>query len=182
MARFTAYSRTHSTPANSPWNQNLWTVGSRLYNLRSKLGENECIFGENMYAEHSIHYDKLNSDFYMFSACKENEDGSVQFYNWEDTLLMSEVLNIPTVPVIADRIFTSEKEFQSFIEGVMKEPSAYGPEKEGVVIRIADSFNDTDFSKCVLKYVRANHVQADEHWTKTWKRNIINYEVDKSFK
>ena len=35
-----------------------------------------------------------------------------------------------------------------------------------------DKFKDN-----VGKYVRANHVQTDEHWTKHWKNNLINYSI-----
>ena len=42
--------------------------------------------------------------------------------------------------------------------------------KEGVVVRRVHEFGADDFSKNVVKYVRENHVQTDEHWTKNWKR------------
>ena len=35
---------------------------------------------------------------------------------------------------------------------------------EGYVVRLADSFDVGDFSKSIAKYVRAGHVQTDEHW------------------
>ena len=53
----------------------------------------------------------------------------------------------------------------------MSEPSTFGKEKEGCVIRKANSFTDEQgFENNVCKYVRANHVQTDEHWTKNWKK------------
>ena len=53
----------------------------------------------------------------------------------------------------------------------MTEPSNFGKEKEGCVIRKANAFTDEQgFEKNVCKYVRANHVQTDEHWTKNWKK------------
>jgi hypothetical protein len=48
----------------------------------------------------------------------------------------------------------------------MKLPSMYGDTREGVVIRVADSFKLDDFPNYVCKWVRPNHVQTDEHWTK----------------
>ena len=56
------------------------------------------------------------------------------------------------------------------VDQFMSEPSTFGDTKEGVVIRKTSSFNNEDFSKNVCKYVRANHVQTDEHWTKNWKK------------
>jgi hypothetical protein len=52
----------------------------------------------------------------------------------------------------------------------MNMPSTYGNTKEGVVIRLANEFDGEDFPNYVCKYVRANHVQTDEHWTRNWKK------------
>jgi hypothetical protein len=52
-------------------------------------------------------------------------------------------------------------------------PSAYGKTKEGIVIRVADSFKLDDFPNYVCKWVRPNHVQTDEHWTKNWHKATL---------
>jgi hypothetical protein len=52
----------------------------------------------------------------------------------------------------------------------MNMPSAYGNTKEGIVMRLAGEFDGDDFPNYVCKYVRANHVQTDEHWTRNWKK------------
>ena len=41
--------------------------------------------------------------------------------------------------------------------------------REGVVVRIADSFPLDDFKYYVCKWVRKDHVTTSSHWTKTWK-------------
>ena len=46
-------------------------------------------------------------------------------------------------------------------------------EVEGFVVRNIDSFKYEDFSKNVGKYVRANHVQTNQHWTENWKPNAV---------
>lgn len=38
------------------------------------------------------------------------------------------------------------------------------PETEGYVMRPADAFKLDDFNNNVVKWVRPNHVQTDEHW------------------
>ena len=58
----------------------------------------------------------------------------------------------------------------------MKNGSKYGDTIEGVVVRNIESFPLDDFSKNVVKYVRKNHVQTDEHWKKNWKRAKLIYE------
>ncbi len=39
--------------------------------------------------------------------------------------------------------------------------------KEGYVIRVRDKIAREDFPTNYAKYVRANHVQTDEHWMHT---------------
>lgn len=60
----------------------------------------------------------------------------------------------------------------------MEHTSYYGwCGREGIVMRITDSFPIIEFPRCVCKYVRANHVQTDEHWTKNWKKaKLVNNE------
>ena len=33
------------------------------------------------------------------------------------------------------------------------------------MVRLSKSFRYNDFSSCVAKWVRAGHVQTDEHWS-----------------
>lgn len=61
------------------------------------------------------------------------------------------------------------EEISGFLATNLAIPSAYGGEREGFVMRIADGFQVRDFTKAVCKYVRANHVQTDEHWRENWK-------------
>lgn len=56
-------------------------------------------------------------------------------------------------------------------------PFSEGLQKEGVVVRTRDSFDNNDFATHVAKFVRIGHVQTDEHWTRNWKRAILHYEL-----
>jgi len=57
----------------------------------------------------------------------------------------------------------------------MSQPSAYGIEKEGVVMRLAGEIKPEDWSNSIAKYVRANHVQTDKRWENKWERaELIN--------
>ena len=100
------------------------------------------------------------------------------WYSWDDVELMGRILNLPTVPVLGTGYVTSVEDLKNVIEEYMKEPSAYGDEKEGVVIRTADEFpvlvdGKSVFHQHVCKYVRANHIQTDEHWTRHWKKAML---------
>ena len=164
------YARSHGAPTRSPWSRNLWDNDGLLWRLKDKIGANEIVYGENLYAIHSIEYNHLKDYFLMFAARDDKE-----WYSWSDVELMAQSLDIKTVPVLWKGRLESIEQLKTFITNFMNEPSTYGKEKEGVVIRVASSFPIEDFSKNVCKYVRANHVQTDVHWTKTWKKAEIEY-------
>lgn len=157
------FCRSDSEPTRSPWSQNLWDGNGLLWKIKNIIGANEVVYGENLYGEHSIHYDKLPSYFFMFSA--KDESG---WYSWYDVETMAKLLDVPTVPVLWKGVLEDERELKNIIDKFMAEPSAFGDTKEGVVIRKAEGF--TDFTKSVCKYVRANHVQTDRNWTRNWKK------------
>lgn len=170
------YSRSHAAPTRHPWSRNLWDTGGLLWKVKDKIGEDEYVYGENLYGEHSIHYDRLPAYFHMFAA-RDNE----MWYSWEDVKAMAEILNVPHVPVLFEGVFNTEKEMREFIEETMSQPSTYGNEKEGVVIRHAEAFpvlvdGQSVFHKNVCKWVRPHHVQTDSHWTRNWKKATIKYQ------
>ncbi len=165
------YARSHSAPTRSPWSRNLWDPNDGLYWKVKPLivGTNETIYGENLYGEHSIHYNKLPNYWFMFAVNDENE-----WYSWDDVKLMSSWLELPTVPELWRGKIESEHQLESLVNKFVNEPSLFGPQREGVVIRLINSFKIEDFSKYVCKWVRPNHVQTDKHWTRNWKKAEIN--------
>lgn len=170
ITHFDCYARSHGAPTRSPWSINLWGDDGIMWRVKDSLGEDETIYGENLYGEHSIHYDRLTDYFHIFAA-----NNGYMWYSWEDVELMGRILNLPTVPFLGTGYVTTVEELKDIIEAYMKEPSAYGDTKEGIVIRTADEFpvlvdGKSVFHEHVCKYVRANHVQTDEHWTKNWKK------------
>lgn len=110
------------------------------------------VCGENMYAQHSIAYDNLESYFYVFSIWNQ-----MTCMSWDDTVLYAELLELPLVEVLYDGIY-DEDAIRKVCEGIDHS------RVEGAVLRLADSFAYQDFNRCVMKYVRAGHVQTDEHW------------------
>ena len=59
---------------------------------------------------------------------------------------------------------TTEDELRSLTEHLSRQPSSFGGQREGVVVRPASQFTDATFSKSLGKWVRKDHVQTDEHW------------------
>ena len=128
------------------------------------------IFGENLYGIHSIEYEQLSYHFYVFAI----RDGN-RWLSWEEVLFYAELLELPTIPVLEIGKFNT-KEMKDFIEQRMKLGSVFGGPCEGFVLRNANEFPTSDFKYNVLKYVRKNHVQTNEHWTRNWKRASLWYE------
>lgn len=166
ITHYDCFARSHGAPTRSPWSINLWGNDGLLWRIKDSIGEDETIYGENLYGEHSIHYNKLTSYFHLFAVNNNKE-----WYSWDDVELMGRILGIPTVPVLGTGYVSSVDDLKGIIDEYMKQPSAYGDTKEGVVIRVMDAFSvEEPFYHNVCKYVRANHVQTDEHWTKHWKK------------
>lgn len=168
MTKYDVFARSHGAPTRSPWSINLWGQDGLYWKVKDLIGENEEVFGENLYGEHSIHYDKLTSYFYMFAVLRNND--SPVWYAWDDVVLMSEVLQVPTVPVLWRGVFNDEIELEAKVNELMLEPSTFGKTKEGIVMRVTDEFPLPEFSNNVCKWVRPNHVQTDEHWTHNWRK------------
>lgn len=160
------YARSHGAPTRSPWTRNLWDPSDGLYwKIKGLIGPNEIVYGENLYGEHSIHYDKLTAYWHMFAA----NDG-INWYSWNDVEMLASLLDVPTVPVLWEGKISSEQELKTLVDYYVAQPSVYGETREGVVIRIANEFPVDEFSHYVCKWVRPNHVTTDEHWTRNWKK------------
>lgn len=166
LTHYDCYARSHGAPTRSPWSINLWGNDGLLWRVKSLIGENETVYGENLYGEHSIHYGNLKEYFHIFAV-----NNGKEWYSWDDVEYMAKILGLPTVPVLGTGYVLSVDDLKETINEYMSQPSAYGDTKEGIVIRVMDAFpTDNNFSHYVCKYVRANHVQTDEHWTRHWKK------------
>ena len=93
---------------------------------------------------------------------------------WDQVEEYAYLLDLNIVPVLFRGVINTEKELMSLINIFMKEDSLVGGEKEGVVVRTTGVFHNDDFDKNVAKFVRKDHVQTDEHWTRKWKKAKIN--------
>jgi RNA ligase len=111
------------------------------------------ICGENLYARHSIAYDNLPHYFLGFSIWNEKNI----CLGWDETLEWFELLGITPVPVIYRGPF-DEKTIKKLWDP--KEAN----EKEGYVVRDAETIGYGEFRKKVAKFVREGHVQTTKHW------------------
>ena len=111
------------------------------------------ICGENLFAQHTLHYSGLPSYFLLFSIWDENNI----CLSWDDTVLYAEVLGLTMVPKLYDGPWDWEL-VRKFHQRLNLN------QQEGYVVRIADSFPYAQFRHAVAKYVRAEHVGTSHHW------------------
>jgi hypothetical protein len=171
------FARSHAAPTTSPWTQHLRQFWSRI---RYDLGHYE-IFLENLYATHSIAYTNLPSYYFVF-AVREHD----QWLSWAETTFIARFFDLPTVPVLAQGVAPAQQQqYQKELLAIAAGRGAFAPADvhtgkpctmEGIVTRNYNQYPVAAFAQNVFKYVRANHVQTTEHWTKNWKRATLNHQ------
>lgn len=162
------FGRSHADYTKNPWDVKTWELWNRI---NRDINDGVYLFGEGMYAIHSIEYSKLTSPFYLFGV----RDNNI-WVTWDEVEEYSYLLDIPTAPVLFRGVVNSFNELKTLVEDLTKKSSNLGGELEGVVVRSAGIFHNDDFGDNVQKWVRENHVQTDIHWQKNWKPAKINYE------
>ncbi|RYZ51382.1 MAG: 2'-5' RNA ligase, partial [Sphingobacteriales bacterium] len=177
LNRYGVFARSHAAPTTSPWTSHLrprWDV------LKNDLGDLE-LFGENIYAIHSIEYRKIEHYFYVFAVRDQD-----RWLSWEEVCFYAAAFDMPTVPVlgqVAD--FEKEDIFRNEVLALTQQASGFESldaatgkpcTLEGIVTRNADGFATEDLGLNVFKYVRKGHVKTDEHWTRNWKRARLIFE------
>ncbi len=154
------YARTH---AGAPTHASFDQLKALHASIKYLIPDFIQLFGEWCFARHSIEYNKLPGYFLLFNV-RELTMASPYWYSWKEVEMWAEEIGVPTVPVLFKGEVSSEKELKELVESFMNQPSSCGGIREGVVVRVAKEFYDDDFSFCVMKCVRANHVQTSEHW------------------
>lgn len=171
LSRYGVFARSHAAPTQSPWTRHL---RDRWEQIRHDLGDLE-VFGENLYAVHSIEYRQLEHHFYVF-AIRELD----RWLSWEETRFYAHLLDFPVVPALqtVHAPFGAE-DLEKQVKSWAAQPSRFDScdaltgqpcTMEGVVSRNAAGFAVDAFGQNVFKYVRAGHVRTGEHWTRHWKR------------
>ena len=126
------------------------------------------LFGENMTAVHSIEYRSLTSHFYLFGVRRAS---SLEWLSWDEVVAIAATLDLPHAPVWWRGRLQSLGQLESILRMAASLPSAASSAPgEGFVIRRARGFHDDAFGQSLAKYVRANHVQTGEDFSRKWKK------------
>lgn len=177
LNRYGVFARSHAVPTTSQWTA---TLREYWQQVKGDLG-NLHIFLENLYAIHSLRYQKLTHHFYVF-AIREGD----QWLSWEEVKFYAAMLDLPTVPeILVESTPTDKTVFEQTLQDMVNNPGAFQPvdtatgklcNMEGIVSRKADGFDSDAFAHNVFKWVRKGHVKTNEHWTRNWKRAALKWE------
>lgn len=163
------YARSHGAAPNHP---SFDAFKAFHATVKSKIPENFQIFGEWCFAKHSILYSALPTYFQVFGV---RDLRTWRWGSWAEVEMWAEEIGCVTVPVLGRESGLNRPwKIRDLVEMHAAMPSRCGGEREGVVIRIAEDFHDDAFGLSVAKWVRAGHVQTDEHWkNQAITRNVI---------
>lgn len=176
LNQYGVFARSHAAPTRHPWANYL---KERWGWMKRDLGELE-IFGENLYAIHSIAYQNLEEHFYVFAIREGN-----YWLSWEEVKFYAAMLDFPTVPELSLEFPKTELAYEALIFDLSNQKSRFTSVEsttqkpcvmEGIVSRNIGSYEVANFKQNVFKYVRKNHVNTDSHWTRHWKRAPLNWE------
>lgn len=159
LERNGCFARTHSGPPNHSSFDGLKALHAQV---KYKIPEGIQLFGEWLFALHSISYSELPHYFLLFNVRDLNKN---IWLSWDEVELWAQEIEVPTVPVLFKGKVDSIENLQKLSNNFMMQPSECGGLREGIVTRVSSEFSDDLFSKCVIKNVRANHVNPNnDHW------------------
>lgn len=150
--------------------------------IKHDLGDLE-IFGENLFAVHSLKYVSLEDHFYVFGVRLHDT-----WLSWDETKFYAALLDFKTVPELLIVNPIDKNTYESQILDIVKGPSTYeSMEKneaaiympcrmEGIVSRNIEEYKVREFKMNVFKYVRKDHVKTDKHWSKAPRRATLLHE------
>jgi len=122
-----------------------------------RLPDHLSLFGEWLHTVHSVRYPALpvTEELQVFAV---RDDAQGWWWGWDEVTALADELGLQTAPVLDWDRFTDVAELHRRVTELAGAPSVFGPEREGVVVRVAAGFPDADFATSVAKWVRAGHV------------------------
>ena len=142
---------THARSVNSANHSSRSWVKALQAKLSSDIPDNWRLCGENLFAQHSIAYENLESYFYLFAIFNDQNI----CLSWQETREWASLLNLPLPHVLFEGTYDEE---------VIKNIEINTDQSEGYVVRLCSSFHYEEMGNSLGKWVRTNHVQTDIHW------------------
>ncbi len=182
LNEYGVFARSHAAPSDKPWSAYLRQKHAvMVHDLKKDQIE---IFGESLFAIHSLEYPCIDDYFYVFAVRHLDK-----WLSWEEVEWWASAFDMPTVPVISKRPVAglTEKELIDYVKAEASKPNTFGSydvvdkapcSMEGIVFRNADEFHVDNFVQSVYKIVRKSHVRTSERWEYSWVRAFLKREIE----
>jgi hypothetical protein len=138
---------------SAPHDSRTW-VRALAGRLQSEIPEGMRVCGENLYARHSIGYDRLSAYFLVFNIWQDD-----LCLDWDSTQEWADLLGLHCVPVLYRGVFPGLAELLRLWTAARDSERS-----EGFVVRAAGQFTRDEFDTHLAKWVRPSHVRTDQHW------------------
>ena len=115
------FARSHAAPTTNPWASHLKSKYSMIQN-DLKEGNIE-LFGEDVYAIHSIIYPNIEEHFYLFGVRVLDK-----WVSWEEVKWYADIFDFPIVPEVSinDIKLLSKDDIQNHVITESEKPSVFG--------------------------------------------------------
>lgn len=170
LYRGEVYARSTGQPSHAGW----MAMVRKHHAHRTIPYDSIAFYGEDIYGVHSIEYDPVDEaeTFRLFATrhiCRLPVVGEDLIQDWDTTVWLGEQIGVLPVPVLFKGVFHRVEDITAWFQDNLSLPSALGGNREGFVMRVTDSFPASKFGQNVAKFVRPNHVQTDQHWSRNWQ-------------
>ncbi len=128
--------------------------------LRYSIPPTWQVFGEWLWARHSIAYDRLPAYLLVFGI---RDQSKREWLAWEEQEKWVSAKGLFLVPVLWRGVCHSDAELKGQVQAHTNQP-AFSQEQEGIVVRLSGSIPNEDYALSVAKWVRPAHVKTDAHW------------------
>jgi hypothetical protein len=115
LSRHGVFARSRAAPTRNPWARYLKPFRECARRDPSELE----VFGESVYAVHSIEYTGLEQHSYVFAVREGN-----RWLAWDDVAACAGVLGLPTVPVLFRGAVGDDAALRALVEDLAGRPSA----------------------------------------------------------
>lgn len=139
--------------------------------LKLQIPEGIQLFGEWLYAKHSIHYTgplALRDYLEVFAVYDQTEQ---MFLSQDDVEILCNELDLVMVARVATILYHAEWELTNGITALAEKAIADG--EEGVVVKSMYPYHYTQFAANAAKYVRANFSPGNDGWSKGITKNDL---------
>lgn len=162
----------HARSIDSGYHPSRTWCKSFLSQVAPNLPKGWRVCGENLYAEHTIHYSNLESYFYAFAIFDENNIS----ISIDDFIEWCELLNLVHTPFLYKGVW-NEKVIKSLYSKNYNENRM-----EGYVVRVTHSFQWEDYAIYSAKFVDSEFKkelseQQYGHWLNKHKMGVIKNDL-----